>query len=153
MYPHTHFLFAFFLGLVLHFFGIFSFHFAVACGVLAVLIDIDHLIEHALQCKTRPWSIKSMWNNCTHFHRYHERSFIHHRKGMLVIGGLILAILLFNLQVGLMLGIAYCSHMLLDHVRTRKKFTTRVWGWYLVETYTAFILDISLVVVIAVMLL
>ncbi|MFP4424304.1 MAG: hypothetical protein ACLFP2_03650 [Candidatus Woesearchaeota archaeon] len=152
MYPHTHFLFALFLGIVANYMGLMSMSFAFSCAFLAVFIDVDHIVEHAFKCKSKPFSFRSMWNNCTHFHRYKERSFIHHKEGMILMTLLTGGLLLVSIPLGLVVGIAYSSHMLLDHLKTKRMVSKRFMGFYLVETYNAFVLDISLVVMILLML-
>ena len=85
MLPHSHFLFAFLVGLIFAKLGVFSWKFAILCGIIAVFVDIDHYIEHILHSKKDKFSIRATWNNSIKLHKFNQRSFIHNIKGLFIL--------------------------------------------------------------------
>lgn len=154
MYPHTHFLFPFFLGLLLSKFGILSWKGALLAGIIGVLIDLDHYVEHILQAKTDKFSLRATWNNSIKLHRFQQRSFIHDAKGCVLLTVLLVGIALFSWKAALAGALGYYSHLLLDFpsLRKEKKVREKVGSLYFRETYGEMVLDILLVVGIVVVL-
>lgn len=116
MYPQSHFLFPYLISLVLMKFGLLNWKLALLSGIIGVLIDLDHLVEHVLLAAKNKFSLSDTWNNAVHYHRFSERSVLHHWLGMLIIGLVLVGVSFFNWQIALALAIAYYSHMILDHI-------------------------------------
>jgi len=146
MNPHTHFLLPFLIGLIFRELGVFSLEQALLCGLFGVLVDIDHYIEYVMQ--TGKFSLVGMWNNAYKYHRFEERSFIHHLEGMIIITFFIMIIAAFNWQLAWMLAIAYYSHMVLDylHLKKEKIFSWKFLMLYMRESRLELILDLVFVV-------
>ncbi|PIZ51963.1 hypothetical protein COY27_01890 [Candidatus Woesearchaeota archaeon CG_4_10_14_0_2_um_filter_33_13] len=155
MYPHTHFLFPFTIALVLNRFSIISWKLTVLCGIVGVIIDIDHFIDHIVQAKGNKFSIKATWNNSVRFHRFDQRTFIHHWKGAILVTTIIGSLILYNWQVSLIIALGYYSHLLLDyiHVRKDKSVRIRLKGFFIKEYYSEILLDLSLIATIIVLLI
>jgi hypothetical protein len=115
MYPQSHFLVPFFLGLVLKKFNLMSLEGAIISGIIGVLIDLDHYIYYALKVKKNRFSLRNAWNNSSTYHGFSARTFIHYWPGMIIISIIILILLLYNWKFALILGLAYYSHIILDH--------------------------------------
>ena len=155
MYPQSHFLFPFFLGLILTKFNVISCKMALLAGIIGIIIDLDHYIEHILHAKKNKFSLKDTWNNSVKLHKFEQRSFIHHWQGALVLTFIFLVLLFFNWQITLVLAIGYYSHLLLDYVHfKREKYLRFKIGRLLVkESYTELTFDIILVILIIVLLI
>jgi len=159
MNPHTHFLLPFAIGMVLYEFGIFSWQLALVAGIVGVLIDLDHYVEHIMHSKKNKFSLKATWNNSMKYHKFYQRSFIHHLTGGILFTIIFLVVAYFNWKIALMLAIAYYSHMLLDHLSSEVPFfgkldtvRLKLEELYLKESYLEIGLDIILVVLIVVLL-
>lgn len=128
MYPQTHFLFPFLISLILMKYGLLDWKLALISGIIGVLIDLDHLAEHIFHSRKNKFSIVDTWNNAVHYHRFSERSLLHHWLGMLIIGFILMVVSFFNWKISLMLAIAYYSHMVLDHIciRVKPKYVLRL---------------------------
>jgi len=155
MDPHTHFLFPFTVGLILNKLGIISWKLVLLCGIIGVLIDIDHYIEYVLHAKTNRFSLKGAWNNAIRFHRFEERSFIHHWQGFLVLSLIFLGLFFFYWKIALVLAIGYYSHIILDYVHLRKDkfFSWKIGKLFMKESHLEFALDIILILAIIIILL
>lgn len=148
MNPHTHFLFPFFISVILVKLNILSWELAVVCGVIGVLVDIDHYVEYILHSKTNRFSLKACWNNSIRFHRFNQRSFVHEWFGALVLTLIFLVILFFSWKTSLILAIAYYSHLFLDylHLKRERFVRGRLGRIFVKETYLEFYIDVVLVV-------
>jgi len=147
---HTHFLFPFATALILNKFGIISWKLVLLSGILGVLIDADHYIEYIIHAKSNRFSLKGAWNNAVRYHRFEERSFIHHWQGFSLTSLIIFAVFFSYWQISLVLAIAYYSHMLLDHVHLKKEkfFKQRVGKIFLKESHLELGLDLILILII-----
>ncbi len=149
MYPQTHFLFPYLISLVLMKFGLLDWKLTLLSGIIGVLIDLDHLIEHILLATKNKFSLADTWNNAVHYHRFSERSVLHHWLGMLIIGLILAAVSFFNWKISLMLAIAYYSHMILDHIsiRIKPKYVLRLKeeGLFIQIPYYELVFDVVLV--------
>jgi len=155
MNPHTHFLFPFFIALILTKLNLISWKLAVLCGLIGVLIDLDHYIEYILHSKSNRFSLRSCWNNAIRLHRFNQRSFIHHWRGFLILSLIFLIVLFFSWKISLILVISYYSHIFLDYIHLKKEKLLR---WKLCELFMKesrleIILDILLVLGIIVLIL
>lgn len=123
--------------------NVMSWKFALIAGIIGVIIDIDHYIEHIIHAKSNRFSLKATWNNAIKLHRFTERSFIHHWEGALVLSLLFLIILFFNWQISLVLAIGYYSHLLLDYpfFETGKSWRIKLGDVYVTESYSELIVD------------
>ncbi|MFC1682003.1 metal-dependent hydrolase [Nanoarchaeota archaeon] len=155
MYPQSHFLFSLLVGLIVAKFGVFSYEVAFYIAVVAVLIDIDHLIAYF--SKYKEMNLKDAWNYSVRG-KYHGRTFIHHWIGFLVITLIIVGLYFFNLTWFYVLSIAYYSHMFLDYahlnvLKIKDKMILRGWGF--VEKINKFevLFDIFLIVGIVLVML
>jgi len=112
MYPQTHFLFSFLLGLVLAKLGVFSYKVAFFIAVFAVLMDIDHFINFFL--RREDMSLKDAWNSCSVGH-FRGRTFIHHRVGFVLLTLIIVLLYFVSKTFFWIIGFGYYSHMFLDY--------------------------------------
>lgn len=144
MNPHTHFLFPFFIGMILAKLNILSWKLAVVCGVLGAFMDIDHYIEHIIHSKKKRFSLIATWND---YHKY-LRSIIHHWRGVLVLTLIFLVILFFNWKIALILGIAYYSHLVLDYAHLKREHFVkgRLGKIFVKESYLEIYIDVVLIV-------
>lgn len=143
MNPITHFLVSFVLSLLLFKLNIIPFEYALICGIISVLIDIDHYIEYVIHAKSNRFSLKAAWNNSIKLHRFKTRSFIHHWRGAFILTIIFVIILLFNWKISLILALAYYSHLVLDiHHLTKKNLRLKIEGWFWTEPYSEIALDI-----------
>ena len=58
MYPWSHFIFAYLIGLIFTKFGLIGGKHALIIGILAVLVDIDHYIGFIIDNKFKDFKIK-----------------------------------------------------------------------------------------------
>ena len=151
MLPHSHFLFAFLIGLIFTKLGFFSWKFALFCGIIAVLVDLDHYVEHILHAKKDKFSIRATWNNSIKLHKFNQRSFIHYFKGAIFLTVLFAAIYLINAKIALVLAIGYYSHLLLDlpYFHKQKILRLKLGKWYFNEKYPEIIFDVLLVIILS----
>ncbi len=91
MYPQSHFLFAYLLGLIFVKLGFISHRLALVIGLLAVFIDIDHYIDHVIHHKI--FSFRKAWNDASVRHELSERTFVHHTFGFVLVGIVVLFLL------------------------------------------------------------
>ncbi len=121
MYPLTHFLVAFFIGILMVVYHNFSYLDAFITGLVGLLIDIDHYIYYIV--KKKNLSFRSAWNAAINgVFGWKERTFIHHLPGFFIIT-LILVLLFFVSKLWFwILFIGYYSHMILDYVDFDKWF-------------------------------
>ena len=146
MLPQTHFLFPFFLGIVLVKLELFSWEYALLAGVVGVLVDFDHYIEHIIYAKKNKFSLRATWNNSVKSHKFNQRSFIHYTFGALIITILLLVLLIFNWQLALVIALGYYSHLFLDfaHLTGREVWRIRLGRFYLKESLTEVVIDLFL---------
>ncbi len=150
MYPQTHFLIPFLIGLTLTKFNLLSWKLVLLSGIIAVLIDLDHFVEHIIHKKKNKFSLTDTWNQAIHNHWFVEWSFLHRWQGMIIIGLVLLLVLFFNWQIALTFAIAYYSHMILDYIRVsfKPKYMLRLKEkrLFIDIPYYELILDLILVV-------
>lgn len=144
----THFIFPFFICLVLYKLQIISLRFAIIAGLIGVFVDIDHYIEHIILSKKNKFSIVDTWNNSEHFHRFAQRSIIHHTEGATIITVVLLLLALIYPTIALIIAIAYYSHLYLDHIWINKPhyLQLKVGKLYYRETHFEVFLDICLII-------
>lgn len=155
MNPQTHFLFPFFIAFILTKLNILSWKLAVLCGLIGVLIDIDHYLEHIIHSRSNSLSLRACWNNAIKFHRFNQRSFIHHWQGFLILSLIFLIVLFFNWKISLILAISYYSHLILDYVHLKKEKVLRwkIGELFMKESRLEIIIDTLLVLGIIVLIL
>ncbi len=148
MDSHTHFLFPFFLALILAKLQILPVSLAVLAGVIGVIIDIDHYVEHILHQKKNRFSISSTWNNSMKYHRFAQRSFIHEGLGIGIISLLLLPLLILNVQYFLAISLGYYTHIFLDYIKVKKPhyLNLKLGKLYFRETHTELVFDVILFV-------
>lgn len=146
MYPQTHFLLAMLLALVLVKLEVIGYWGALACAIIAVLIDLDHWV--AFVFKKQKVSFLKAWNTATVKHADWERTFVHHKLGFEIVTAILLIFLLFNRLVFWVLGVAYYSHMFLDYVHDieRRRFRFRELGLFIEITWFELALDMVFVI-------
>lgn len=150
MLPHTHFIFPFSIALFLARFNVISLEFALLCGLIGVLVDLDHLIEHILHAKKKRFSLKDTWNNSIKIHKFHQRSFIHFWKGVVILTIVFGIIAYFDWKIALIFIIGYYSHLFLDviHDQTKHFMKWKIGELFIRESHLEFILDVLLIIVI-----
>lgn len=119
MYPHTHVLFPLFIGELLVKLGYVNQDFVIAAVLVGVFVDIDHPLKHFLL--TGELSPRKAWNAGVVKHE-EDRTFIHHKEGILFITILHLAFLFYQPYWTLAVALGYYSHMLLDHISLKYGF-------------------------------
>jgi hypothetical protein len=117
MYPLTHFLVAWLIGLLMVKNGNFTPLQALYTGLVGMLIDIDHFICFVLRKKD--FSLKDAWNAAVK-HKLEERTFIHHLPGFLIISLVLVGLFFVNKIYFWILLIGYYSHMILDYFNLRE---------------------------------
>ncbi len=127
MYPHTHFIVAFFVGMIFTKAGHITIEMALIAALISVLIDLDHLIEYGIRHKE--WSMIKAWNASVVYHEL-ERSFIHYHIGFIIVSGIIIFVGLFSIPLAIIKATAYYSHFFLDHMHVyiNKRFKFRELG-------------------------
>ncbi len=130
MYPHSHALFPLLVGLILEKLGYVGYEWVLVAVLVGVLIDVDHLLKHFLL--TGSLSIRGTWNAGVVKHEQ-DRTFIHHRNGMIVTTLLLIVAAAYwpYWITAVMLG--YFSHMFLDHFSVTRGFVDYItdydfWG-------------------------
>lgn len=113
MYPPTHFIVTFFLAELFVKFGILTHNQALICATITVLIDLDHYIEYIIHSKS--FNFKNAWNGAS-LHKFkYERSFIHHKNGVVIISLLLIPLFFINQTIFYLFLLAYYSHIFLDY--------------------------------------
>ncbi len=155
MNPPTHFLFPFFFGLVLTTFAVISWKLALLTGIVGILIDVDHYIEHILHAKTDKFSLRDTWNNSIRLHRFNQRSFIHEGIGILLVTVILGIVAAISWPLALALALGYYSHILLDdiHTNAHRYLRGKILNLWVEEPYAELILDMLLIVGIFVLLI
>lgn len=155
MLLYTHFIFPFAIALILTKLDILSLKLAILCGMIGVLIDLDHYIEHILHARTKRFSLKEAWNNSMKFHTFRQRSLIHCWQGAFILTLSFLILMLFNWKIALLLGISYYSHLFLDyiHLNREKILKWKINRIYFRESSLEIILDLISVITIIVILI
>ena len=133
MYPQTHFLFSYFIALILVKFGVFDYKIAFFVALVGVLVDIDHYLTFLFRYKYKDFSLKDAWNRAVRGF-YHGRSFIHHEIGFTLITLAIILLYYANKNLFWIFGAGYYSHMFLDFahlniLKIREKMTFREAGF------------------------
>jgi len=149
MYPQSHFLLPFFLGVVLTKFNILNWKLALIGGLVGVLVDVDHFFEHIFHKKKNKFSLRDTWNNSVHYHWFSERSFIHHWQGILLCSLVFLVIGWLNWKIVLVLGLGYYTHIISDNLYTEAKpkkiLKFKKEGFFIQIPYYEIIFDAALV--------
>lgn len=117
MYPLTHFLISFFVGLFLVKSGYFSMLQALYTGLVGLLIDVDHFVYFVI--KKKNLSFRDAWNAAIR-HSLDERTFIHHLPGFLIFNLLLIGLFFISKIWFWIFFIGYYSHMLLDYFNFKK---------------------------------
>ncbi len=146
---HTHFLFPFVIASILAKLNIISWKLALFCGFVGIIIDFDHYLEHILHSKSNRFSLKAAWNNSIKFHRFSQRSFIHHWQGALITAIILSVILFFSWKIAVVIAIGYYSHLFLDyfHLKKSKSFNWKLSSLYMKESYLELSIDIILIII------
>ena len=146
MYPTTHFLYAFLVGEILVKLGLISHWIALSIGILAVLVDVDHLFDSFKKLGTI--NLKKAWNSTT-VDRIVGRSFLHSKLSVFIIT--ILEIFLFFLSrtIFYVIASAFYSHIILDIIeselnknKSAPRFKFNIFGFELRYLHTEFFMDI-----------
>lgn len=112
MYPQTHFLFSYLVGLIFVKLGFISLKAALFVGLIGLLVDVDHYIIFILKFKNM--SFKDAWNKAVKG-VYKGRSFMHHKIGSSIIVFALIVLFFFNRYLFWILGLGYFTHLLLDY--------------------------------------
>jgi hypothetical protein len=112
MYPQTHFLFSYLVGLVFAKLGFFDYKIALFVGLAGLLVDVDHFIVFVL--KYKEMNFKHAWNKAVKG-LYAGRSFVHHQFGFLGMTLLVAILFYYNRTWFWIIGLGYYTHMFLDY--------------------------------------
>lgn len=155
MYPQTHFLASYFIGLIFAKLGFFDYKVALFVGLAGMLIDIDHYIVFAL--KYKELNLKDSFNKAVKG-LYHGRTFIHHQIGILIMTLIIIALYFLNKTWFWIICLGFYSHLFIDYahlniLKIREKMTIKEFG--ITEKINKFevLLDIFLILGIILLLL
>ncbi len=149
MYPLTHFLFPLALSLVLLKLNFFpNIYFVFLAALTGFLVDIDHYIHRIIVYKD--FNIKNCWNKAVLNKDKKERTLIHYKKGIIIITLILILIFFISKLTTFALAIGYYSHILLDnlHIKLKKKFNLREFGFVIKLPLYEFILDLILILLI-----
>ncbi|MAG20314.1 hypothetical protein CL618_02675 [archaeon] len=113
MLPITHFLVGLLFGLLGMKLGFFNIYFAILVAILAVAMDVDHLISYYLRHKE--WSLKKCWNVALGVEE-NLWTFIHYWKGFVVILLGLIGLSFFSLSISYFIFAFYVPHFLLDQL-------------------------------------
>lgn len=147
MLPHTHFLFPLFIGLILYKLKYFSLELVIIAALAGVFVDADHYIENIIHNKKNPFSLIATWNHSTRYHKISYRSFIHEKKGAILITVILVIISFFHQKLAIALALGYYSHLLLDYILLKRSESIRfkLGKISFKELYPEIILDILLI--------
>ena len=151
MLPQTHFLVAFFFGLLGMKFGYLSLNQALISGFISILIDFDHLFTYKfLHGK---FSFKKAFNSTVIEHEHDNRS-LHSFIAFLILTALFIILGVYFLELALILAIAYYTHYILDHlhIKVKKKFTFREFGFVMKLYYFELVLQLIFLILAALIL-
>jgi hypothetical protein len=154
MYPQSHFLFSLLIALILAKLNVFDYKIALLIALVAVFVDIDHLIIFII--KRKDWSIKDAWNAEVKGRFRNARTFIHHWLGFLLITAVIVSLFFVNKNLFWIIGLGYYSHMFLDYahlniLKIKEKLVIK--GFGLVERINKFELLFDIFMLIGIVLL
>ena len=113
MLPITHFLVGLLFGIMGVRLGFFSVLTAFVIAILAVVMDVDHLISYYL--KHKEWSLKKCWNVSLGVEE-NLWTFIHYWKGFFVILLGLVILSFFSLKISYFIFAFYVPHFLLDQL-------------------------------------
>ena len=155
MYPQSHFLFSYLVGLVFAKFGIIDYQGALFVALVGMFVDTDHFIVHLL--KFKDFNFKHAFNRAVKG-VYAGRSFIHHEFGFLAISLILVGVYFLNIYWFWIFAIGYYTHLFLDYahlnvLKIKEKMVIRKFG--IIERINKFelLLDIFLVIGIVLLLL
>ena len=148
----SHFLFPLFIGLVLKKFGLISYEMVILCALVGVFVDIDHYIENIIHAKTNRYSLINAWNNAMKYHRFQQRSFIHHIEGFILLSTFIAVMVFVDLNWAVIVAVGYYSHMILDYIplNQNKYMRWHISKIFFSETQGELNLDILIIILIAI---
>ncbi|PIN77835.1 hypothetical protein COV16_06435 [Candidatus Woesearchaeota archaeon CG10_big_fil_rev_8_21_14_0_10_34_8] len=113
MYPQSHLLFPLLIGLILEHLGYVSLPWIILAVLVGVFVDIDHPLKHFFL--TGEIGLHNAWNASVIKHEQ-DRTFIHHKEGILAITFLHIIALAYFPYWTLAVALGFYSHMLLDHL-------------------------------------
>ena len=130
MYPQSHLLFPLFIGELLVKLGFVDQRFVLVAVLVGIFVDFDHPIKHFFL--TGEINPKKAWNAGVVKHE-NDRTFIHHKQGILLISLLFFIAFAYFPYWTLAAALGYYSHMLLDHFSPIKGFVDYItfkeyWG-------------------------
>jgi len=131
MYPQSHFLFSFLIGLIFMKFGFFDLKIAFLVGLVGFFVDIDHYVKFIFS--KGDFSLRDAWNRMARG-IFGGRSFIHHKIGFIILTLVVVFLFFFNKTFFWILGLGYFSHMFLDYahlnvLKIREKITIKEFGF------------------------
>ena len=118
MLPHTHFLFALFLSSIFLRFSYFTLLDFIFVALIAMFIDIDHLI--ACYYKYHTLNVRMCWHKAL-TGKENLRTAVHHKNGFIIILSSIILLSMWKLKWAIIISIAYFSHVFLDSIISAKK--------------------------------
>lgn len=152
MYPQTHFLFSWLVGLIivkLNLISGFDYRAAFFVGLVGLLVDVDHYIIFLFKYKFKNFNFRDAWNRAVRG-LYGGRSFIHHEIGFVLITLGFVFLFYANKFWFWIFSLGYYSHLFVDFghlnvLKIREKIILREAGF--VEKINKFevLLDIFLI--------
>ena len=132
MYPQTHFLFSWLVGLIFAKAGVTDYRAALFVGLVGLLVDIDHYVTFLFRYKFKDFSLWDAWNRAVKG-LYAGRSFIHHEIGFTLIT--LAFVFLFNVSRTWfwVFALGYYTHLFVDFghlnfLKIKEKMTFREFG-------------------------
>jgi hypothetical protein len=111
MYPQSHLLFSFLIGLIFFKFGVIDFRGALFVGLIGILVDVDHYLNFIF--RKNDFSFKDAWNAVVVSH-FRGRTFIHHEIGFVLVTLVLGGLFFINNFLFWIFSLGYYSHLLLD---------------------------------------
>jgi len=156
MYPQTHFLFSFLVGLIFFKTGVIDLRMALLVAVVGLLVDLDHYITFIIKYKAKDFKIKDAWNRAVKG-MYRGRSFIHHTIGIVWITVILILLFFGNRYWFWIFSLGYYSHLFMDYahlnfLRIREKMTIKKFGFKEKIEKFEVLLDIFLLIIVVILL-
>jgi len=157
MYPQSHLLFSFLIGMIFFKFGVIDFQSAFFVGLVGMLVDVDHYITFIFRYKIKDFSIKDAWNRAVKGF-YAGRSFIHHETGVVLITLIFVFLFYLNNYLFWILALGYYSHLILDFghfniLKIKEKMVFREEGFVMKINKFEVLFDIFLIIASVLLLL
>ena len=155
MYPQSHFLFSYLVGMVFAKLGVIDYRAALFVGLVGMLIDVDHYVNFLFRKKD--FSLKDAWNAVVVSH-FRGRTFIHHEIGFVIVSLIFVGLYFYNSYLFWIFALGYYSHLILDFgnfnfLKIRGKMRFQEEGYVMKITKFEILFDVFLVIAIVLLVL